>query len=537
MKKYINYKPRQLPILSLQNHYAVVKAGLTFLAILLITTTLIAQPNITRVEYYVDTDPGYGSAKPLTIVAAKDIDGLSFNISLTPLAAGVHIVGVRSKDANGAWSLDNRWLFLKPYPKGSSGAKQNITRVEYYIDNDPGYGNATPLSFVLANNLNNLAINIDLTTLASGVHVVGIRSQDANGAWSLDNRWIFLNPYANGGAVALPDITRVEYYIDTDPGYGNATALPIAPANNFSSLSVNIDLVPLTEGVHIIGIRSQDANGAWSIDNHWVFLKKYNAGKTTPVPKIGRVEYYIDADPGYGKATPIAFTPSANLNNLAINLDITALSQGVHVVGVRSLDSNGAWGLDNHWVFLKPYNANMAAVQPNITQVEYWVDGDPGYGHATQVSISAAQDIADLSFPINISALALGQHKIGVRSKDANGAWSLDNLWAINIISHAGLLKGVSDVSNLKQEALTNNMRLQYNPVHQLAVLLYTSVKNDKAMIRVFDNAGKLVLTKQASVVTGVNPITLETGALAQGIYTIQSVGATDILSVRMLKQ
>ena len=153
----------------------------------------MARPNITRVEYYIDNDPGYNKATPLSIEPAAMLDSVSFNISLSPLNTGVHIVGIRSKDANGAWSLDNKWLFLKPYPKANNTPQPNITRVEYYIDTDPGYGNGTAVTIVAGKDLTNLAINIDLNTVTSGVHVVGIRSQDANGAWSLENHWVFVN--------------------------------------------------------------------------------------------------------------------------------------------------------------------------------------------------------------------------------------------------------------------------------------------------------------------------------------------------------
>ena len=74
-----------------------------------------AQPNINKIEYYLDTDPGYGNATNLSFSGTTDATA-TINLDLTPLATGVHIIGIRSRDANGAWSLDNKWIFLKPYP-------------------------------------------------------------------------------------------------------------------------------------------------------------------------------------------------------------------------------------------------------------------------------------------------------------------------------------------------------------------------------------------------------------------------------------
>ena len=306
-------------------------------------------------------------------------------------------------------------------------AQPNITRVEWYLNNDPGYGNATPLSLTPSANLLNLSINIDVQPLQQGVHVVGIRSLDANGAWSLDNKWVFLKPYPNVGATPQPNINRVEWYLDNDPGFGNATPISIVPATELSSLNIPIDLVPLQQGVHIVGVRSRDANGAWSHDNKWVFLKPYTNIGAIPQPNITRVEWYMDNDPGYGNATPISIVASPDIAGLIIPIDVAAASQGVHIVGIRSQDANGAWSLDNKWIFLKPYTDVSGSPQPQIVRMEYFIDTDPGYGNATPVTITAATDISQLIFDADISTVVNGSHKLGIRTLDANGTWSLDN--------------------------------------------------------------------------------------------------------------
>ncbi|MEO8417017.1 MAG: hypothetical protein ABI472_25360, partial [Ginsengibacter sp.] len=73
-----------------------------------------------------------------------------------------------------------------------------INKVEYYLDNDPGYGNGTNLSFSGTTNAT-ATINLSITPLVAGAHIVGIRSRDTKGSWSLDNKWLFLKPYPNSG--------------------------------------------------------------------------------------------------------------------------------------------------------------------------------------------------------------------------------------------------------------------------------------------------------------------------------------------------
>ncbi|MEO7768404.1 MAG: hypothetical protein ABIS01_13320 [Ferruginibacter sp.] len=386
---------------------------------------LTAQPAINRIEYYLDNDPGYGNATNLVFVGTTNAT-TNINLNITPLNTGVHVVGIRSRDANGAWSTDNKWIFLKPYPNTGAVPQPVINRVEWFLDNDPGHGNATPISISAGQDLSGLAINVSLTTLSQGVHIVGVRSRDVNGAWSLDNKWIFLKPYPNTGAVPQPVINRVEWFLDTDPGYGQATPISISAGQNLPGLIINVNLTTLNQGVHILGVRSLDANGAWSLDNKWIFLKPYPNSGAIPLPVVNRVEWFLDTDPGYGNATPISISPAQNLAGLGITIDMVPLTQGVHMLGVRSLDANGAWSLDNKWIFLKPF-ANGAIPQPQVVRVEYFIDTDPGYGNATPVTITAATNISNLIFNADISVVPNGTHKLGIRSMDANGAWSIDN--------------------------------------------------------------------------------------------------------------
>ncbi len=247
----------------------------TCFAAVLVACCVYAQPNITRVEYYIDADPGYNNATALTITAGTNLTNLAININPTTLSQGVHILGVRAKDANGAWSQDNRWIFAKPFSSDTTGPGPlpNISRVEYYLDTDPGYGAATALSIGTGNNLANLTFNIDPATLTEGVHVLGVRSKDANGAWSQDNRWLFAKPFASDtvGAGTAPNLSRVEYYLDTDPGYGNGVALAINNVTSLNNFSLPVNISTLAAGSHKLFIRSKDANKAWSQDNVFDF--------------------------------------------------------------------------------------------------------------------------------------------------------------------------------------------------------------------------------------------------------------------------
>ncbi len=501
----------------------------------------MAQPNITRVEYYIDADPGYGKGTALPVVAGKDISNLSFNIDLVPLSQGVHFVGVRSKDSNGAWSLDNKWLFLKPLAAGSLVPQPKINFVEYYLDKDPGYGKANPLPVTPAKDLNNLSFVIHMDTLYEGVHLVGVRSKDANGAWSLDNHWVFLKPYKISGPHPQPKLNRVEYYIDADPGYGNGTSLSIKAGQYLNGLSFNIDLTKLTEGVHVAGVRSRDENGAWSHDNHWVFLKSYSKTGTGPQPKITRVEYYVDNDPGYGKATPVSIKPGTDLSELSFLINMTKITNHTHIVGVRSMDSKGAWSLDNRFNFsggtalpieligfvasAEQTGARLAwstATESNSKQflVQRSVDGKTFLTIGTVAAAGYSNTTLNYSF-MDAQALQFKNQLLYYRLQQLDN----DNRFAY------------SDVRTVRIGGVQNLLRLQVNPVNSQAVLLYTSGENDKITIHLINSLGQVILTRQIPVTAGANQITLATAALAQGVYTIEATSANNRQTVRMMKQ
>jgi hypothetical protein len=351
---------------------------------------LLAQVNITRVEYYLDTDPGYGNAISIPITAGQDLVNLSFQPNVSGLSAGLHIIAVRSKDANGAWSEDERWLILK---QASSTTTTNIERVEWYFDTDPGYGNATSIPITAGQDLVNLSFQPNLSGLSAGLHTIVVRSKDANGAWSQDERWLVLKQASN---VATPNIERVEWYVDTDPGYGNATSIPITAGQDLVNLSFQPDISSLSAGLHIVGVRSRNTDKAWSLDERWLLLKQ---PAVVPLSNINYMEYYIDTDPGYGNAIPLTFLPNNNFAPLNSFVNITGLTAGAHKVFFRSRVANGAWSFDDTLNFSITSPVAAPAIVVNSVEFIPVCKGSSfkiGY-HVTGNYISGNQFIAEIS--------------------------------------------------------------------------------------------------------------------------------------------
>ena len=63
------------------------------------------------------------------------------------------------------------------------------------------------------------------------------------------------------------------------------------------------------------------------------------------------------------------------------------------------------------------------SAQLSITQMEYFIDKDPGRGKGIQVNITPGKDLADVSFNIDTSSISVGLHYLYIRVKDEKGIW------------------------------------------------------------------------------------------------------------------
>ncbi len=69
-----------------------------------------------------------------------------------------------------------------------------------------------------------------------------------------------------------PDITELEYYFDTDPGFGYGTSVPVSP-DTVTSTTFNLDISSLDAGIHYAFIRAKDADDVWSFVHKMIIQK------------------------------------------------------------------------------------------------------------------------------------------------------------------------------------------------------------------------------------------------------------------------
>lgn len=249
----------------------------------------------------------------------------------------------------------------------------NITAMEYYLDTDPGIGNgvAVPIS---SGSTQDVGFTVPSASLPVGFHELVVRVMDENGDWSVQQSQVF---YVSQSAVtATANITAMEYFFDTDPGYGNGTAIPVSAATNVD-VSATIATGALSAGMHELFVRAMDSDGVWGQMSSSAFFVD-NLSSSSGTNQLTGIEYFIDSDPGIGSATPIAITPAQSAIDTDVTLNTSSLADGNYTLGMRVMDSNGSYSTTEYAAF---------AI----------CDGASSDFSATTVCLGTATDFTDLS--------------------------------------------------------------------------------------------------------------------------------------------
>ncbi len=521
-----------------------------------------------------DTDPGEGSGTALTAQDGafdSEVEAIApVDLNVTGLAVGPHLIGIRYKDDNNTWG-DVLYQTIHVYdanPSGS-GSGGSTDRVWPPADGTVGtgtlgqtstwtvsgasYGNGTytavssislfggntykafdgthdqgswhstagiktgilslelPESFVLTKyelyrRVSNQGPNNDnslvpqnwtlegsndgtnwtvLDTQINQTFTSGVQGEASKKSYSISNNSTSYNHYrinvtANSGgnylivgelklygtsptnaSVGFAMITGAEYFVDTDPGEGSGTAFePQDGAFDSEVESIvpkDLNVSGLSVGPHLVGVRYKDNNNTWG-EVLYQTIHVYDAnpsgsgsggsggggsgGASGGFASISAAEYFVDSDPGAGSG--IAFQAKDGAFDSEVesivpkDLNVTGLSVGPHLVGVRYKDNNNTWG-DVLYQTIHVYDANPDINNGGsggsggsggftvIAGAEYFIGNDPGEGNATalQPKDGAFDSEVESTLTANLSlnGYALGTYLVGVRYMDNNGTW------------------------------------------------------------------------------------------------------------------
>ena len=327
--------------------HTVVKHLVITLLMGLVSLAVLAQADISAMEYYVDNDPGFGNGTPISITPGSLVDIPNEIIAAAALPTGFHTLGIRARNTTGAWGFtEKRAFYIPPTVIITNPVPADINAMEYYIDNDPGNGAATAITVTTGSLVDIPNEIIAAAALPTGFHTLGIRSKNTDGTWGFaEKRQFYIPPSPTITTPVVADIQTLEYFFDADPGFGLATALTITSGQ---IVDIN-DLIPqsLSPGFHTLHVRAKNTDGSWGLsESRPVYIPPAVAGTATPAD-ITRIEYYFDgADPGVGNGTDLPITPGQliDLNPVMVPTSPT-LADGPHYITFRAMNADSVWGM------------------------------------------------------------------------------------------------------------------------------------------------------------------------------------------------
>jgi hypothetical protein len=218
--------------------------------IFLLTSLSAISQNIVSGEYFWDADPGLGNGTLIEVVDSENIVS-NTSIQATGLTSGLHNLHIRVKDASNVWSHYNTILVMI-----TNEVIFEIEEAEYFWDTDPGVGNGTSID---VNSSASIVGQVSISdNLSEGIHYLHIRVRDSQNVWSHYNRLMVI--FQDN---SLKEIVAMEYFWDTDPGVGNATAVDLSDGITFDG-DASISTAGLSIGAHNLYIRILDETNVWS---------------------------------------------------------------------------------------------------------------------------------------------------------------------------------------------------------------------------------------------------------------------------------
>ncbi len=181
-------------------------------------------------------------------------------------------------------------------------AAQNMDRMEYFIDTDPGFGNATTVNFTPQPQIYNYPFAVSIpSNLPAGIHTIGYRTRSSDGLWGQTN----FTTFQTADPVTAMQIESVQYFWNQDPGFTAVGSVPIAGQAFPQSIEIPVDL---PAGEHILFLRAIDSNGRFSHTNYRIEIQ------VTPL-----------ANPGFENAKLQVYpNPVIDMVNISLTSDAAA---------------------------------------------------------------------------------------------------------------------------------------------------------------------------------------------------------------------
>ena len=459
--------------------------------ILLFTYTANSQ-NLIRAEYFIDEDPGVGNGTAFNLSNPQEIINISDSIAISnTLSGGFHFLCFRFQDADGVWSLSKCVQLIIDKHKVHN-KRVPLIAAEYYIDNDPGFGNAT------SHQLNNPSVAIEekdsipIPNLTGGFHKLVVRYKDSLGTWSFPKAYTVLIDKSFKHNDRVP-IVLAEYFFDNDPGFGNATQILIEDPSELVTFIDSVLVQNLNGTFSRVGFRFKDSLGLWGITQYKVFV--YDKGTYSDRnDTLVAAEYFFDNDPGFGNAIQVPIQNPASVLAYIDSVALANLTGGFHKLGYRFKNNLGVWNITQYKSFFYD-KGSYGDDKDTLVAGEYFFNNDPGFGNATAFDIDEPSNTVIILDSLQLVGLEQGINKVCIRVKNKLGIWNITQCLTIVVrknidnCSIAAIKYYFDEDTGEQSGGIINNLQ-NGNPFQAEIPLGDLDLGNHRLIIKAADNCG-----------------------------------------------
>ena len=213
---------------------------------------------------------------------------------------------------------------------GYLSAQPQIIAAEWFIDQDPGIGQATPFASFTPDTT--VQLSASLSGITPGLHKWYARVLNSNGHWS--------HTYGRNFLVwprdTISPIHYLEWFWDTDPGFGQANVVPGVQGDSISATWA-IDLAGIPPGIHDLYIRTRNEAGIWSHT-----YRRSTIIRAQPDAMISSFDYYY-RDPS-GQTADFTYTLTQPMHYVDLQFDpdtSTLIDQETYDLCIAAIRTDG----------------------------------------------------------------------------------------------------------------------------------------------------------------------------------------------------
>lgn len=354
-------------------------------------------------EYFWNDDPGIGQATTLSLAPSGTGHVIS-EISVDALPAGVSTLGVRV-NKGGIWSQTHTYLVVIPASTGEAD-----WQVEYFCDEDPGPGLATPIDAAVTGNGGIVDVELLAADLAPGVHTLGFRARSA-GIWS---QTVTATVYVPREGSTL--IAQAEYFWGADPGLGAGTPIDLPGQTDGQTVTVDaltLDFPTEVADEYVLSFRARSEEG-WGttvtkiIPHLYVEEIALSTEAMTLVPdSSARIDATIAPEDAF---VPALQWTSSDEQVATVDADgvVTAIADGIADITARATDGSEAAAVCRLTVLTPPTgDSNMNGtvnIADAVNTANYAVGNDVEtfYFKAADVNRDSRITISDAAATVSI---------------------------------------------------------------------------------------------------------------------------------------